>query len=280
MIKTSTALLVVTALANILCALPAQAQRVFVSGAGSDSNPCTFTQPCRSFQQAFNTVVAVTTSGGEIDVLDPAGYGALNITHAISVQGHGFAGITQATSGANAITINAGGTDEITLNGLLLDGEGTGQDGVLVNTAGSVQILNCVIRHFTDYGVIFAPTNSPSNLLVSDTVTSDNGATGIFVEETNGVATTPATLNRVTANNNNYGVTLNGGYLMIANSVMSNNSSVGLQSDSGTAWLGTSAISGNTGGVNVSGGTINSYGNNAINGNMSDISGMTTISPE
>jgi hypothetical protein len=57
---------------SALASMPAHAQRrVFVSGLGLDTNPCTVTQPCRTFQQAYNTVAA----NGEIDVLDPAGYG-------------------------------------------------------------------------------------------------------------------------------------------------------------------------------------------------------------
>src|SRR5262245_56536857 len=81
---------------------PAQAQsRVFVAAQGLDSNPCTFAQPCRSFQKAHDTVVA----GGEIDVLDPAGYGAVLITKAISIQGHGFAGL--AVPSGDGITVNA-----------------------------------------------------------------------------------------------------------------------------------------------------------------------------
>src|ERR1700686_5098439 len=63
------------AFAAMLSAVPAQAQRVFVSATGSDGNPCTFASPCRSFQHAHDVVAA----GGEIDVLDPAGYGALTI---------------------------------------------------------------------------------------------------------------------------------------------------------------------------------------------------------
>src|ERR1700686_2753361 len=112
------------AFAATLSAAPAQAQRLFVAATGSDSNPCTFVAPCRTFQQAFGTAPA----GGEIDVLDPAGYGALTINKAISIQAHGFGGIT-ATSGL-AITIAAGSTDAITLNGLLIDGAGTGLTGI------------------------------------------------------------------------------------------------------------------------------------------------------
>src|SRR5215813_9505922 len=84
----------------------AQATRVFVSGGGSDNNACTITKPCRNFQAAHNAVAP----GGEIDVLDPAGYGTLTITKAIAIQGHGIAGIT-APSGLIGITIRAAATD-------------------------------------------------------------------------------------------------------------------------------------------------------------------------
>src|SRR5215472_17792091 len=90
--------------AAVLNAAPAQTQpaRVFVAAQGSDSNPCTFAAPCRGFQHAHDTVAA----NGEIDVLDPAGYGALTINKSISIQGHGYAGI--AVSSGDGITITAG----------------------------------------------------------------------------------------------------------------------------------------------------------------------------
>jgi len=287
---TRTAILVtllITALATMLSALPAQAQtRVFVSGTGNDGNPCTFAQPCRTFAQAFTTVTAVTTSGGEIDVLDPAGYGPLTITHGISIQAHGFAGITQATSMATAITISAGASDAITLNGLLIDGAGTGGYGIVIYTAGSVQILNCVIRFFVNHGIILYTTNTPVNLLVSDTVASDSEV-GIYISQMSGASTnTPVTLERISVNNNYAaGVFVDSGPVMIANSVMSNNS-IGLESDSGITWLAHSAISGNGefhgSGVYVGvGGTVNSYGNNHINGNTTNVIGtLTPVSSE
>jgi hypothetical protein len=86
---------------------PAQAQmRVFVAAQGSDANPCTFGAPCRTFQHAHDVVAA----GGEIDVLDPAGYGAVSITKAISIQGHGFAGISVGVSGALCGLVNDAAT--------------------------------------------------------------------------------------------------------------------------------------------------------------------------
>src|SRR5262245_66228847 len=102
MTKCTPSLVIASMLAFALHAAPAQAQsRVFVAAQGLDSNPCTFAQPCRSFQKAHDTVVA----GGEIDVLDPAGYGAVLITKAISIQGHGFAGL--AVPSGDGITVNA-----------------------------------------------------------------------------------------------------------------------------------------------------------------------------
>src|SRR5690348_9618582 len=103
---------------SVLLGTPAHAlpARVFVSGTGSDSNACTFPAPCRTFQHAHDSVAA----GGEIDVLTPAGYGTLIINKAISIQGHGFSGIS-APGGATAIFINAGPSDKINLRGLLID---------------------------------------------------------------------------------------------------------------------------------------------------------------
>ena len=72
--------LLVTALVCGLPAAPAQAQatRAFVSATGSDINNCiNVLTPCRHFQTAYNAMA----NGGEIDVLDPANYGALTANH-------------------------------------------------------------------------------------------------------------------------------------------------------------------------------------------------------
>ena len=124
--------------------LAAQAQsRVFVAAQGSDGNPCTFAAPCRTFQHAHDTVAA----GGEIDVLDPAGYGQLTISKSISIQGHNFAGLSVPSG--NGITINAGSSDKISVRGLLIDGVGSGSSGVLFNTGGSLDVRECLIRNFS-----------------------------------------------------------------------------------------------------------------------------------
>ena len=59
----------------------AQNARSFVSGQGNDSNNCTLAAPCRTFAVAITR----TNAGGEILVLNPAGYGAVTIDKSISI---------------------------------------------------------------------------------------------------------------------------------------------------------------------------------------------------
>src|SRR5262245_36913594 len=139
-----------------LCSLPlvpAQAQplRAFVSAHGVDTNPCSFAAPCRTFQHAHD----ILASGGEIDVLDPAGYGPLNISKSISIQGHGYAGLSVASG--NAITITAAGIN-VNVRGLLMDGVGTGAIGISDSFGAKINIEDSLIRNFTTRGIdIFPP---------------------------------------------------------------------------------------------------------------------------
>src|SRR5450631_4083490 len=138
-IRQAAALCAALLLATLSCAANAQvAPRAWVSGHGVDAAGCGApTNPCRSFQYTHDHIVA---AGGEIDILDPAGYGAITITKAISIvnEGVGEAGV-QATAG-NAIAINAGATDSVYLKGLNIDGQGTALHGVVVNSVGSLTI--------------------------------------------------------------------------------------------------------------------------------------------
>jgi hypothetical protein len=148
----------------------ALATRTWVSGHGADSGACALAAPCRTFAFALTQ----TASGGEIDVLDPAGYGTVNITQAISIvnDGVGVAGI-QAGSGLNGVTINAGASDSVHLRGLTIEGTGGGNSGILFNTGGNLAIENCVIRDFTNAGINIAP-NTSSSFSVSNTIASNN----------------------------------------------------------------------------------------------------------
>src|SRR5947199_5368407 len=82
----------------------AQATRTWVSGVGDDANPCSRTAPCKTFAGA----ISKTATGGEIDALDPGGYGAVTITKAITLDGGGGQVASILTSGAsNGIVVNA-----------------------------------------------------------------------------------------------------------------------------------------------------------------------------
>src|SRR6202008_2476547 len=59
----------------------AQAPRTWVSGVGDDANPCSRTAPCKTFAGA----ISKTAVNGEINCLDPGGYGAVTITKSITI---------------------------------------------------------------------------------------------------------------------------------------------------------------------------------------------------
>jgi hypothetical protein len=257
-----------TLLASIvpmLHALPAQAAkptRTFVSATGSDTNPCTFSSPCRTFQAAYNA----TAAGGEIDVLDPAGYGALTITGAISIQGHGYAGL--AVPSGNGITIMAGVFDKINIRGVLLDGVGSGGNGIIFYSGASLNIQESVIRNFGNAGIDYGP-NASSHLFVSNTLVSDNGPYGIYITNS-GPGTVDAVLDNVAIENNvPYGLFLqNAATAMVRNCTVADNG-LGLYANNNSIIRVTrSTITGNATGWSVaSGGSVLSYADNNIDNN-------------
>ncbi len=111
-VKAFAAALVATAMTAMISSNGyAQATRTFVSSAGSDTNDCSRVAPCRSFAAA----IGKTNTGGEINTLDPGGYGPVTITKSISiVSGLGEAGILVPPAGTG-ITINAGPNDRVNL---------------------------------------------------------------------------------------------------------------------------------------------------------------------
>jgi hypothetical protein len=222
------------ALAVTLPAVPAQAQspRTFVSAAGSDSNPCSFVAPCRHFQAAVNA----TTVGGEVDALDPAGYGPITISQAITIEGQGWSYAAPPAGGA-AITINAV-SGNVSIHGVSLNGVGISGTtmGIQFNSGGSFSVRDSVIRNF-DYGIFYNPS-IPSKLSISNTVVSDNQFAGIEVIPS-GSGTEEGVLDHVRVENNavgvyvssNSGLTVN---LMVNDSVSANNNSDGIRVISGT----------------------------------------------
>src|ERR1041384_1907784 len=91
----------------------AQASRTWVSGVGDDANPCSRTAPCKTFAGS----ISKTAAAGEIDTLDPGGFGAVTITKSMTIDGtSGIAGVI--ASGTSGIVVNAGPGDVVILRNL------------------------------------------------------------------------------------------------------------------------------------------------------------------
>ena len=188
------------ALAVTLPAVSAQAQapRTFVSAAGSDSNPCSFAAPCRHFQAAVNA----TSTGGEVDALDPAGYGPIIIGQSITIEGQGWSYIAPSPGG-NGITINAV-SGKVSIHGVSLNGVGIPgtTTGIQFNSGDTLNVQDSVIRDFGNVGIQVEPSSSnPTHIFVSNTQVSDNGGDGINFT-TGGTGTTTGVISHVEMANN------------------------------------------------------------------------------
>jgi hypothetical protein len=259
--------LLVASLATPVHALSA---RAWVSGHGTDAGGCGgVTSPCRTPQYVLDNIIA---PGGEIDILDPAGYGAVTISHAVSIinDGVGTAGFIQTVSGQNVITITAGASDAITLRGLNINGSGVANDGISFQSGGSLQVENCVIGDVTFQGIQIA-TNSASNFTVTDVIATKIGSfgtgNGIYVAPS---ASTIGTVKRFTSTNNGSGgISLFGGnasspatiFVSVADSVLANNSEYGSWTGStGTGVKTTLVLQNMTISGNVDGIVVNNNG--------------------
>lgn len=181
---------------SMLYAAPAAAQatRTWVSGVGDDANPCSRTAPCKTFPGA----ISKTAAGGEINCLDPGGFGGVTITKAISI----ICDETEAgvlVAGTNAISINAADTDVVTISGLDILGPTTvpGTNGInFINGAG-LNLRNTTIKGMATQGVSFTPGAGKTAFLHMNNVTiTGNGNTGDTT--TGGIKIAPG--NNATAN--------------------------------------------------------------------------------
>ncbi len=162
--------------------LNAQATRTWVSGVGDDANPCSRTAPCKTFAGA----ISKTAAGGEIDALDPGGYGGVTITKAITLDGGGGQVASILVAGTNGIVVSAGVADSVVIRNLSINGiVGTGTaglNGIRFLSGKSLRIENCNINGFSDRGIDISPNNSsgnPPTVSVINTTSNDNSGSGI-----------------------------------------------------------------------------------------------------
>ena len=208
----------------------ASAQRTFVASYGQATNTasnCSIANPCRAFSDA----IGVTSSGGEVIVLDSAGYGTFTITQPVSIIAPRgvYAGIS-VIAGAG-ITVNTGGAaDVVVLRGLTLNGLG-GNIGIQVTKVGALHVSNLEIADFSTRGIFFAANGE---LYVSDSVARENGETGIHVQPATGSAIVSITHSRFEHNGYN-GVAFAGSTVgSISDSDATNHQGVGFLIDQGS----------------------------------------------
>ena len=152
----------------------AQASRTWVSGAGSDTNPCSRAAPCQTFAGALSQ----TSAGGEINCLDSGGFGSVTITTSLSIQCDNTESGVLVSSGIDGITVNAGPSDVVFLSGLDFQGLGTGLNGINFIGGKALHVSNVTIRGFTKNGISFAPASVSASLVVQDSIIADNPNAG------------------------------------------------------------------------------------------------------
>jgi nitrous oxidase accessory protein NosD len=210
-------------------------QRTFVSGAGSDTNPCTFALPCRTFTKAES----VTDAGGEVAAVDAAEYDPFTIVKSISIEAPAGATIS-VPSGGDGVTINAATGSEVVLRGLTINAEGGGRYGIHSDSNVTLHIENCVVSGFAAPGGAGVEFDGSGKLLVKETVVRGNRY-GISLNPAGGFSL--AALDGVSLNSNFLGLILGGSGNVegaIRGSSIIGNANYGIEvygSTSGTAYL-------------------------------------------
>jgi hypothetical protein len=282
-------------------AVYAQATRTWVSGVGDDVNPCSRTAPCKTFAGA----ISQTAAGGEINVLDPGGYGAVTITKAITINGEGTMG-SVLVSGTNGIVVQAGPTDTVILRNIEVNGlNGLGVNGVLFLSGAELHLEKVFIYGMGHAGVMFQPAGA-SRLFIDNSSIRDNTQHGVY-SQPQSAGTALATITGSFIEGNGKGVRVDDGTTMlidrtsisgnmltgilsfsssrtstvtIDNSSASNNGAAGVRAFSNTTiYVANSNVTSNDMGLDTSsGGSIVSWGSNRVanNGSGNGIPSVTT----
>lgn len=281
----------------------AQATRTWVSGVGDDVNPCSRTAPCKTFAGA----ISKTAAGGEINCLDPGGFGAVTITKSMTISCPYTEG--GALAGGNGIVVNMPADTDVTfIRGLDIFGVNPPTNGIRFIGRGSLHIEDTTIRRFNavnSLGVSVAVTG-PAELYMNNVTIAENGngATGGGIEVKPGVGGSAQVLLRNVRTHNNANNGLRGDStsgavtivvegssmsgnanglvaaagvsnvtVMLNDSVVANNSGIGILASGATARLrvANTSITGNGTGLSFGGGAIvNTYQNNRLDGNGAD----------
>jgi hypothetical protein len=262
----------------------AQATRTWISGVGDDVNPCSRTAPCKTWAGA----ISKTAAGGEIDALDPGGFGALTITKAITLDGGGGQVASTLVSGTNGFNINAGAGDVVIIRNVRIQGlaqtGSPGLNGISFNTGLALIVEKCDIFGFSNSGINFIPSTA-STLSVSDTHIQNFGynanTAGVLIQPSGNVRVmiSKSFIEHSPAGN---GIFANGGAsgtirVNVKDSVINDVSATGVQITSAGTVVGGEVIDtqisyANGVGAAVAGGSASlTLGNNAITNNVTGV---------
>jgi hypothetical protein len=291
-------------------AAQAQATRTWVSGVGDDANPCSRTAPCKTFAGA----ISKTAECGEIDVLDPGGFGTVTITKGITIDGGGGeAGQVASVLAVSVpgITVNVSSSlcqkvilRNLDINGVVGYSGGSGTIGVNILAAQAVSVENVNIMNFSQYGVDLHPSTHANLSMYNSNIENSTlgGIDSVGLSGTNRVV-----ISRSTIHHNGVGLTVgantdvdtldssfvqNSGGGVLANastsritmlsSVLSNNQVFGVHStNSAIVQLSNCTVANNNGtGVLADlAGQILTWSNNYVGGNTIDGARTGTIVP-
>jgi hypothetical protein len=300
------AAIVAAMLATTLFAAPASAQatRTWISGVGDDANPCSRTAPCKTFAGA----ISKTAAGGEIDCLDPGGFGAVTITKSITLDCAG------AQVKIRNLTINCGGLPGAAFTclsgikltsgaGLIVEhvgifgsgqSSGTGTYAAVdfePNTAAKLNMLDVECQYGLADGVLIKPQSGGSATATLDRVSCmQNAGSGLRVDSTNITSGTGSNVTLFDSNmsGNASGITAFTPAGTVAatveatTSVISQNTGDGVFANGATSTivLGTSTVTGNPIGAVAVSGAVKSWGDNYFyNGAAGTSNGTVVAAP-
>ena len=304
--------LLLTVVMALALGAQAQATRTWVSGVGDDVNPCSRTAPCKTWAGA----ISKTAAGGEINALDPGGYGTLTITKSLTVDGtngQGF-GSTLNSGGINGFVINDSltatpNTIKVVLRNISINGAGTtaGLNGVRFLSGKELTLENVFIQNQSNRGVdiqrsVGAPlaivnvvnttvqncgaaaiaANAASGGPVRVSITNSrmmNSASGIFAGENSQVTVDNSLISHNTTAGVDAGST---GVVNVDNTTVTDNATGVQTGGSATIRLSRSLIVQNaTRGFAVNAGQIQSYLDNYFAGNgAANVGALTNISAQ
>jgi hypothetical protein len=185
------------AFAICFCAMSSQAQaqatRTWVSGVGDDANPCSRTAPCKTFPGA----ISKTAACGEIDALDPGGFGVVTITKGIKIDGGGGeAGQVASILAVNTPGVTVNNSDatcnkvtlrNLDINGIVGSASGSGTIGVNMIAGAFLSLENVDIENFSQQCLNFQPATGAVFVAYNTNFENCQGG-GIIVSATSGTS--------------------------------------------------------------------------------------------